>query len=362
MGDRVSTGIEGLDAMLRGGLIPARPYVVSGPRGGGKTILVSHFLVDGIRHGEPCLMVALDEPPSEVKTNIAVFGWNLDRLKILDATPDIRAHKKTRSVIDVGTTLDVRDMEAVGDIRQSSQVRAMEVTVHSVQKMLKQEFANLLETKKQRYKRIVIDSLTALKMFSMRGEDSRIMIQSFLRFLSELEATTLIVSERLDPGGLETEFFLSRGEIQLHKWLDGNAVRRAISVEKFRGSAFDDAIRPMQIGSAGIVVDPRGRVSMQGGVHGRLGVAFLERRVVDEVSGVIEAILRELQEAHKSRIPVREIDAVLSRAMLAFHRKQYDAALKLALEAQALLLEKMRAPPPPPAGASPPAPSREARP
>ena len=59
MGDRVSTGIEGLDAMLRGGLIPARPYVVSGPRGGGKTILVSHFLVDGIRHGEPCLMVEI---------------------------------------------------------------------------------------------------------------------------------------------------------------------------------------------------------------------------------------------------------------------------------------------------------------
>ena len=349
--------------MLQGGLIPARPYVVSGPRGSGKTILSSHFLLEGLRRGEPCLMVALDEPPSEVKANNASFGWNLDRLKILDATPDIKAHKKTRSVIDVGTTLDVRDMEAVGDIRQSSQVHAMEVTVHSVQKMLKQEFANLLEAKKQRYQRIVIDSLTALKMFSMRGEDSRIMIQSFCRFLSELEATTLIIAEHLNPATLETEFFLSRGEIRLHKWLDGNAIRRAISIEKYRGSAFDDAVRPMVIGSTGIIVDPRGRVSMRTGLHGRLGMAFVERRIVDEVSNVIESILRGLQEAARTRIPVREVDAILSRAMLAFHRKQYDAALKLALEAQAILTERMRTPPPPPPmAATLPAPSREARP
>jgi len=356
MGDRVSTGIEGLDGMLRGGLIPARPYIVSGPSGSGKTILASHFLVDGLKRGEACLLVALDEPPSEVKANIGVFGWNVDRLKILDATPDIRAHKKTRSVIDVGTTLDVRDMEAVGDIRQSSQVRAMEVTVHSVQKMIKQEAANLYDTKKQRYQRVVIDSLTALKMFAMRGEDSRIMVQSFMRFLAELEATTLLISERLDPRALETEFFLCRGEIKLRKWHDGNITRRAVSVEKFRGSAFDETIRPMMIGNSGIDVDGVNMVSMKGGLQGGLGEAFLERRVMDEVSSVIESVLHALQEAHRNRIPVREVDAALSRAMFAFHRRNYDAALKFAMEARALLEEKMRTPPPPPPAAPPAAP------
>ncbi len=121
--DRVKTGVAGLDTMLSGGLLPARPYVVSGPTGGGKTILSAHFLLEGLHAQEPCLLVTLDEPPIEVKSNVAVFGWNMDRLKILDATPDVRAHKRTRSVIDVGTSLDVRDMEQVTDIRQSSQVR-----------------------------------------------------------------------------------------------------------------------------------------------------------------------------------------------------------------------------------------------
>src|SRR5712692_10593022 len=117
-----------------------------------KTAVVGpQFLLEGLQTQEACLLVTLDEPPIEVKSNMATFGWNLDRLKILDATPDVRAHKRPRSVIDVGTALDVRDMENVTEIRQSSGVRALEVSVHSVQKMIKQEFAHHLDRTKQRY-------------------------------------------------------------------------------------------------------------------------------------------------------------------------------------------------------------------
>src|SRR5256886_12162981 len=137
--DRVKTGVVGLDTMLNGGFLPARPYVVSGPTGSGKTVLVAHFLLEGLRLQEPCLLVTLDDPPIEVKATMATFGWNMDRLKILDATPDVRAHKRTRSVIDVGTSLDVRDMEDVTHIRQSAQLRDLEVTVHSLQKITMQE-------------------------------------------------------------------------------------------------------------------------------------------------------------------------------------------------------------------------------
>ena len=64
--ERVKTGVEGIDVMLHGGLLPARPYVVSGPTGGGKTTFAAHFLAEGLRRGEPCLLVPHDEPPSEV--------------------------------------------------------------------------------------------------------------------------------------------------------------------------------------------------------------------------------------------------------------------------------------------------------
>src|SRR5436853_367597 len=265
---------------------------------------------------------------------MATFGWNMDRLKILDATPDVRAHKRQRSVIDVGTSLDVRDMEDVTDIRQSSQVRALEVTVHSVQKMIKQEFSQHLERTKQRYKRIAVDSMTALKMFSMEGQDSRILIQSFLRFLAELEATTLIVSERLDRRKLETEFFLGRGEIRMHKWIDGSMIRRALSIEKFRGSAFDDKMHPVTIGDKGMVValDPPSQIRGTS-PEGKPGESLLETRLIDEVSNVIESVMRQIEEAHRRQIPIRDVEVALSRDMLACQRRNYQNELKINMRA-----------------------------
>jgi circadian clock protein KaiC len=358
--DRVSTGVAGLDAMLGGGLIPARPYVVSGPTGAGKTILAMQFLAAGLAKGEPGLMVTLDEPPNEVKANVVAFGWNLDRLKILDATPDIKAHKRQRSVIDVGTTMDVRDMDQVGEIRQSSQIRAMEVSIHGVQKMLKQEFFQRTERTREKYKRIVVDSITALKMFSMGGEDSRIMIQSFMRFLSELEATTILVSQRLNPKILETEFFLARGEIRFHKSLDGNVIRRAVSIEKFRGSRFDDRVRPMSITTAGITVDPQGVVAMTGGRLAALGQEYLEQRMGEEVTTVIESVMKMIEDAHRMRMVVTDIEHAISRAMLQIQRRNYQKAMKAALHAQSVILERLekarQGPPPPPPAANPPPP------
>jgi len=348
--------------MLRGGLLLSRPYVVSGPTGSGKSILATQFLLEGLRLGESCLTVTTDEPPNEIKENMALFGWNLDRLKILDATPDIRAHKRQRSVIDVGTALDVRDMEDVQGLRQSSQVHALEITVHSVQKIIKQEFAHRLERAKQRYQRIVVDSMTSLKMFSMKGEDSRILIQSFLRFLSELEATTIIVSEHMDRGALETEFFLSRGEIRLHKWLDGNVIRRAVSIEKFRGSGFDDRIRPMTIGKAGIVVFPNAQVSFGGGTSAlRVGESFLESRIIEEVSNLLDSVLRQVDEAHRRQIPVRDVEVAVSRAMVHFQRRHYQKALKAALACDSQLKQRMGETPPPPPASVPPKPPEGTR-
>lgn len=351
--DRVKTGVAGLDAMLQGGLLPGRPYVVSGPTGSGKTILGAHFLMEGLRYQEPCLLVTLDEPPIDVKSNMATFGWTLDRLKILDATPDVRAHKR-RSVIDVGTSLDVRDMEQVTDIRQSSQVRALEVTVHSVQKMIKQEFLQHLERTKQRYKRIVVDSMTALKMFSMQGQDSRVLIQSFLRFLSEVEATSLIVSEHLDRRTLETEFFLGRGEVRLHKWVDGSMIRRAVSIEKFRGSAFDDRMRPVMITPKGLVVHVDATVPPLSGLQGsKPAESVLETRIIDEISNLVESVMRGIEEAHRQQLPVRDVEVSLSRAMLHFQRRHYQKALKLALACDSELKQRLGTPAPPPMTAPP---------
>ncbi len=336
----MSTGIEGLDKMLNGGLIPGRPYILSGPPGSGKTILAMQFLLDGMERGESCIMVAIDEPPNEIKANTNHFGWSLDRLRILDATPDIRSHSKSKSIIDVGTTLDVRDMEQITEMRKSQKLRIMEVSIHSVQKMLKQEFQEHFKATGNTYTRVVIDSMTSLKMFGMKGEDRAILIQSFMRFLSELEATSLIITELPDPTVLKTEFLLARGEIRLHKWFESNAVRRAVSIEKFRGSPFDDAIRPMIIGSEGVFVQATGQVVLIGKqTDGSVG-RFIHDIMADEATETLEEITRLWEDCEEMGVGINDLRPRIYRAMVRLHQGRHEDVLRQALPLLELLRER----------------------
>jgi KaiC/GvpD/RAD55 family RecA-like ATPase len=251
---RISTGVKGLDEMLLGGLIPKRPYVITGPPGAGKTTMGIHFLMEGIKADENVILVALDEPPNEVKSNAQAFGFDLDFINILDAIPDIRGYKRGGLIKDVGTILDFHTMRDVRDIRMSRSLRAMDVSIHSVQKMLRQEAEDLYEATGETFSRVVIDSMTSLKMFGMKGEDQRILLQSFIRFVAEMEATTIIITQVPEPENLNTEVFLARGEIRLHKLKEDNRINRGISIEKFRGSDFDEYIRPVRITPKGIEV------------------------------------------------------------------------------------------------------------
>ncbi|MFQ6012327.1 MAG: RAD55 family ATPase [Thermoplasmata archaeon] len=334
---RVSTGIEGLDKMLSGGLVPGRPYALTGPPGSGKSILAMQFLLEGIKNGESVIMVSVDEPPNEIKANMGHFGWSLDRLRILDATPDIRAHSKSKSIIDVGTTLDVRDMEQVSEMRKSQQ-RTMEVSVHSVQKMLKQEFQEHFKLTGKRYTRVVIDSMTSLKLFGMRGEDSSILIQSFMRFLSELEATILITTDLPSQESLETEFQLARGEIRLHKWYESHTVRRAVSVEKLRGSSFDDRFRPMIIGEKGLYVQTDGQVSLHGQRTDGIVESFIADIQAEELFETLEEVLQLWERCEAEKIDISDLRPRIYRALTHWQVGLHEEALQQAM----IILENLR--------------------
>lgn len=335
---RVTTGIEGLNRMLDGGFVPGRPYIVSGPPGSGKSILSIHFLLDGIQNGESVILVAVDEPPNEIKSNMARFDWNLDRLRILDATPDVRAHSKSKSIIDVGTTLDIRDMEHVTEMRKSQQLRIMEVSIHSVQKMLKQEFHEHFKATGKHYTRVVIDSMTSLKTFGMKGEDHRILIQSFMRFLSELEATVLIITELPSPDQLKTEFLLSRGEVRLHKWYESNATRRAVSVEKLRGSGFDEYFRPMIIGSKGIFIQADGQVAVHGRrTDGILG-GFVSDIMSEEALEVLEELILLWEDCEDLGVELDDLRPRIYRTLIYLHVGRHEDVLRQTFS----LLEQLR--------------------
>ena len=237
--------------MLGGGLLAGRPYLLTGETGSGKTLLALRFLLDGIERGEEVLLVAVDEPPTEILENVRSFGWDLSAIRTLDATPGLHAVKRLA---------DVQEIRALGDLRSMADLGAEgrrgdagdEISIQSVYLKLRQQMEG------GRFRRMVVDSLTSLRKFALKASSDpqadRTEIQSLLRFLSEREVTALLTATPADPRLLSPEQILTRGEIHVtRKWVADRSVRQ-IKIVRFRGSPHDIERRPFTITPAGIQV------------------------------------------------------------------------------------------------------------
>lgn len=90
--EKIDTGIEGFDKLLFGGFPKGRAYLVSGEPGTGKTIFSLQYLLQGLKQGEKCIYISIDEKPEHVIMDAHSLGWNLDpylqsnQLMIIDVT------------------------------------------------------------------------------------------------------------------------------------------------------------------------------------------------------------------------------------------------------------------------------------
>lgn len=79
--ERVSTGSDGLDAMLGGGLPRASATVVQGGTGTGKTLLGLQFLLAGARRGEAGIHFTLEETADQLRGIAEGFGGDFATLE-----------------------------------------------------------------------------------------------------------------------------------------------------------------------------------------------------------------------------------------------------------------------------------------
>lgn len=226
--DRIKTGVPGIDEMLHGGLIPKRTYLVIGGPGAGKTIFSFQFLLQGLAENEKVLYVALEEQASQLKQDMAEFGWDISRIKMLDTMQSI--------------------FSGVWALK-TAQVTKPEFSLRTLVIALKQ----IIESYQP--KRIVIDSLTSIKMLYEKEQMARRELLGFLNFLENTGCTTILTSELV---GNETivEEFLASGVIKMHLIQNSGEKIGAVSIEKMRGSSFDRHIRPLKITAKGVVVFP----------------------------------------------------------------------------------------------------------
>jgi circadian clock protein KaiC len=85
--DPVSTGVDGIDQLLRGGLTADRMYLVEGKPGTGKTTMAMQFLLHGRSRGEGCLYVTLSETTAELNAAARSHGWSLEGIEVFQLAP-----------------------------------------------------------------------------------------------------------------------------------------------------------------------------------------------------------------------------------------------------------------------------------
>lgn len=94
--DLVCTGIDGLDAILSGGIPRGNVILLEGAVGCGKTTMGAEFIYRGAKEfGEPGVIVVFEVSPDKLTRDMAGFGWDFEelerqeRLKIIYTTREV---------------------------------------------------------------------------------------------------------------------------------------------------------------------------------------------------------------------------------------------------------------------------------
>jgi circadian clock protein KaiC len=198
---RIPTGIDGLDALIEGGLIRGDMHIVAGAPGTGKTILASTFAYNAVTAEKERVVYASFEESTEYLLR------NMRKLGI-----DLGAAEK-------GGNLHVIDLDALKGKELESNVQLL--------------IAAVKETKSTV---LVIDSLTALLLATESKFELRAFMKSVYKTLKNQGVTTLLTISQTPGTGFGIEGFVADSVLLLENVVDKDQFKTRLIILKMRGT------------------------------------------------------------------------------------------------------------------------------
>ncbi len=223
---RSSTGVDGLDEILHGGLLPRTSTLLRGPPGAGKTTFGLHFLTAGVERDETVLYINLGEPAAYLRRATDRVGPGADGISFLELGPAERDFDEAASY-SLFSAAEVEQTPIVEEIRSSVTELAPD--------------------------RVLLDPITQFRYLAGDEYQFRKQVLSFLDFLRAADATVFLTSQTAGSMPDDDLQFLTDAVLTLHR----NEDWRAVEVSKFRGSDFVRGQHAYEIDAAGIEVFPR---------------------------------------------------------------------------------------------------------
>jgi len=217
--ERIPSGIPGLDPLMEGGFIKGSTNLVSGAAGTGKTIFCTQFLLEGLKKGETCMFITLEEKPQDIINDVKRFGWDLQ--KYVDEKKLFLEFQDPFQITDITSPL-------LDKIQQ-----------HKIQ-------------------RVVLDSTTIFELYYKDPADIRKQLFKLLTGLKSIGVTSILTSELPEEtkmlGKFGVEEFVVDGVIVLHFLGLGEATFFSLQIRKMRRTNHGKDTYPMAISDKGIEV------------------------------------------------------------------------------------------------------------
>ncbi|MBD8637438.1 ATPase domain-containing protein [Stenotrophomonas sp. CFBP 13725] len=220
VGDPISSGVAGIDALLDGGPLRGTSTLLTGPPGSGKTNVALKYVATACERGERCCVFEFDERTGTLLTRAKALGM------------DLQAH------IDSGL-LELRQMDPA--------------------ELSPGEFAWAIRecVEERDCKLIVLDSLNGY--LSSMPQEKQLMLQmhELLSYLNQSGVVTFFINPQnglvgsMSTGNLNVSY-MADTVIMFRYFEAGGRIRKAISVIKNRSGAHEDSIRELRIDAGGL--------------------------------------------------------------------------------------------------------------